>query len=185
MQARTAYISSLGTTGLLIASSLLLSLALGVLLTFDGWPTHGDSHAQEVTVRPAARPAAPHARSDRLARGAAVASRALGRAASPRSRRDASAPSPRTGSPDGGAVVSTLPAPAVGPRHLNPGPAQSGQGTRVVATNSHPASRGGPLPLPGMVQVVVPPAAVPPAADATLDDAHRRVVGALASTGAG
>jgi hypothetical protein len=49
VKAGTAYISSLGTTGLLIASSILLLLIGGTIVAFDGWPD-GDASAEPAFV---------------------------------------------------------------------------------------------------------------------------------------
>ena len=48
VRAGKAYISSLGTTGLLIASSLLLLVVVGTFLAFDQWPE--DAAADTVVV---------------------------------------------------------------------------------------------------------------------------------------
>jgi hypothetical protein len=39
LRAGKAYISSLGTTGLLVASSVILLVVVGALIAFDAWPT--------------------------------------------------------------------------------------------------------------------------------------------------
>jgi hypothetical protein len=185
MRARTAYISSLGTTGILIASSLMLSLALGAFLSFDGWPTQADGHVQDVAV-PAAAPALPSAALGRRV-GAAhhrSASRAHARRGGARSarRRGRVVPVPGGGGSHGGRVVSALPAPAVGPRHLGDDSTEAAEGTKVATPTAHPVSTGGGrLALPAVAPALVPAVDRPPAADATLDDAHSRVVQAIAS----
>ena len=50
MKAGKAYISSLGTTGLLIASSLALLLVGGTIVAFDRWPNDEPSGAEVVAV---------------------------------------------------------------------------------------------------------------------------------------
>ena len=50
MQARKAYISSLGTTGVLIASSLLLLAVVGALVAFDRWPNQAAADPLTVQV---------------------------------------------------------------------------------------------------------------------------------------
>jgi uncharacterized membrane protein YgcG len=50
VKAGKAYISSLGTTGLLIASSLLLLLVVGTILAFDRWPHDEPSQADVVAI---------------------------------------------------------------------------------------------------------------------------------------
>ena len=54
MRAGKAYISSLGTTGLLIASSLLLLMVVGAFVAFDSWP--GQAAADPEVVSIAAEP---------------------------------------------------------------------------------------------------------------------------------
>jgi len=49
VKAGKAYISSLGTTGLLIASSVLLLLVVGTLFAYDRWPD-GDESAEPAIV---------------------------------------------------------------------------------------------------------------------------------------
>ena len=59
MRAGKAYISSLGTTGLLIASSLLLLAVVGAFVAFDRWPDHAAADTQVVPIAgapPAAEP---------------------------------------------------------------------------------------------------------------------------------
>lgn len=59
MRAGKAYISSLGTTGLLIASSLLLLAVAGAFFAFDRWPDHAAADSEVVPIAPG--PAAPEA----------------------------------------------------------------------------------------------------------------------------
>src|SRR4051812_42149855 len=47
MKAGKAYISSLGTTGLLLTSSLMLLVVVGALIAFDAWPTDGSANNPE------------------------------------------------------------------------------------------------------------------------------------------
>jgi hypothetical protein len=82
MRARVAYISSLGTTAILVAAALLMLAVVGALVAFKGWPGSangavvqqvplgpGTGAAHTVLVRPAAltrrvvrvRPSAAHA----------------------------------------------------------------------------------------------------------------------------
>jgi hypothetical protein len=56
MRARLAYISSLGTTTILVAAAVLLLGVVGAIVAFDGWPG-GETGATVQTV-PLARPAA-------------------------------------------------------------------------------------------------------------------------------
>jgi hypothetical protein len=50
VRAGKAYISSLGTTGLLVASSAMLLVVAGSLFAFDGWPVGQRSQAEIVSV---------------------------------------------------------------------------------------------------------------------------------------
>jgi hypothetical protein len=61
MRARFAYISSLGTTAILVAAALLMLVLVGAIVGFRGWPGGaGDSPVHSV-------PLAPSAPSDRVA----------------------------------------------------------------------------------------------------------------------
>jgi hypothetical protein len=73
MSARKAYISSLGTTGLLVAAALAMLIVVGALVAFDRWPTQAIAEAESVPVArtPADRVRATEARRDATAdRGA-------------------------------------------------------------------------------------------------------------------
>ena len=50
MRAGKAYISSLGTTGVLIASSLLLLAVVGAMLAFDRWPDNAVAETDVVAI---------------------------------------------------------------------------------------------------------------------------------------
>ena len=50
MRAGKAYISSLGTTGVLIASSLLLLAVVGAMLAFDRWPDNAAAETDVVAI---------------------------------------------------------------------------------------------------------------------------------------
>jgi hypothetical protein len=50
MSARKAYISSLGTTGLLIAAALAMLIVVGALVAFDRWPSQAVAEAESVPV---------------------------------------------------------------------------------------------------------------------------------------
>jgi hypothetical protein len=52
MTARKAYISSLGTTGLLVAAALAMLIVVGALVAFDRWPTQAIAEAESVPVTP-------------------------------------------------------------------------------------------------------------------------------------
>ena len=166
MQARKAYISSLGTTGLLVASSLLILVVVGALVAFDRWPNQAAAETETVpitdTTPRAVRPADPArvlAGAERRAATRALAgshsARAL-RAASRRAAAGANLGRAGTGSGSAtagatsGAVISDLPAP-------DTAPAQSGSPAQATApgagSSSSPGSGplgggGSPLPLP-------------------------------------
>lgn len=50
MRAGKAYISSLGTTGLLVASSLLLLSVVGALVAFDRWPSQAAAEPETMAI---------------------------------------------------------------------------------------------------------------------------------------
>ena len=50
MSARRAYISSLGTTGLLVAAALSMLIVVGALVAFDRWPSHAVAEAEAVPI---------------------------------------------------------------------------------------------------------------------------------------
>jgi hypothetical protein len=116
LKAGKAYISSLGTTGLLIASSLLLLVVVGTLIAFDAWPS-GESAAQPDTIAIAQteraevkkKPAAPSKTSATERAAERRAERAERRAAVKRKKRaaarDRSEKSDGSGGPSGGRPV--------------------------------------------------------------------------------
>jgi hypothetical protein len=170
MRAGKAYISSLGTTGLLIASSVLLLLVVGAFVAFDSWPTQATAVPEEVAIGDAPRPEVVRSRVPDRADAARHSARI--RARRTRARRakshasDPSAP--------GGRVLAALPAPAVGPRHL-PDPAQpTASAAPPDARPSQPASVA-PPPLPLLGQPVVLPAGELPGGSATLDAVVKRI----------
>ena len=146
MKAGKAYISSLGTTGLLIASSVLLLMVVGTLVAFDGWPSGSAGGAEEVAIGEAepirpARSASAERREARAERRRAAAER--GRAARVRSRRaarTATGEREARGAP-ADAVVSDLPAPDSDP---NGGRPQGGGAADGVGTRSGGSSGDGP-----------------------------------------
>ena len=143
MKAGKAYISSLGTTGLLIASSLLLLLVVGTLVAFDRWPEDEGARADDVAVG-AERAVEARPDSDRQtrararARGRARAERR--RAAATRRRQAREAPSTDATETSSGTVldpvISNLPAPVAD------GSAGPGAGTGSAAGGS-PGGGGG------------------------------------------
>ena len=57
MRAGKAYISSLGTTGVLIASSLLMLAVVGAFVAFDRWPELAEADSDVVPITAEAPPA--------------------------------------------------------------------------------------------------------------------------------
>ena len=172
MRAGKAYISSLGTTGLLIASSVILLLVVGAFVAFDSWPTQGAVVPEEVAIAAAPRPEVVRTRVTGL--GASQLERRAPRASSGHAQSRAAG----RGGPDR-RVLATLPTPEVGPRHLSdPRPAANGAPPRDTSP-THPTSVPA-LPLVG--QPIVPLAAEVPAS-ATLGDVADRVAGTTPAVG--
>lgn len=68
MRATRAYLASLGTTGLLLASSLLILVVVGAIVAFDGFPGGGESDEPErIVIEPRDGEPAPDAGPDQLA----------------------------------------------------------------------------------------------------------------------
>jgi hypothetical protein len=119
VKAGKAYISSLGTTGLLIASSLLLLAVCGTIVAFDRWPDDEGSRADVVAVDGSERavPASEVTERRRAARARATERRRT-RAATQRRRARAKAKAARATdgrsahvAPLADPVISDLPAP--------------------------------------------------------------------------
>jgi hypothetical protein len=89
MRARVAYISSLGTTAILVAAALLMLAVVGAIVAFRGWP--GAANAAGVQSVPLTSP---------LTRASAtlVVTRRVASSALALSRRRAPAGSPRSAS---------------------------------------------------------------------------------------
>jgi hypothetical protein len=160
MRARTAYISSLGITGLSIASSLSLLLVVGAIVAFDGWPTLRAETPTDMAIglirAPGAEPAVVRVgvRAARSDRPAAARRRVLRRRRPPARRTPARVEVLGTGSE----VVSDLPAPVAVPS------ARTGKPPPVPIQPVHTTSSA-PLVAPdaGVTAPPVAPAAVPPA----------------------
>ena len=168
MSARKAYISSLGTTGLLVAAALAMLIVVGALVAFDRWPTLATAEAESVqiadegteVIRRAAKPRA-------LARSGATAPAATGafarassdalRAAAARAGRVERAI--RSAEPGSSArvkdpVVSDLPAPDSAADVPAQSPAAAPDGTSAPGTGT-PGGAGSPV-------LTLPPAPVNP-----------------------
>ena len=143
MKTGKAYISSLGTTGLLIASSVLLLLVCGTLVAFDRWPDDEPSRADVVAVDGSDR--ATRAREVIAERRRAAGARAVERrrrAAAQRRRAAGRAPAARGGkeskaAPVADPVISNLPAPD---SDGSPGPPSGGS---AAPTAGAPGAGGG------------------------------------------
>lgn len=160
MRARTAYISSLGTTGVLIAAALAMLVLVGALVAFDRWPSHAVAEAETVPIAddgPAAirRAAAP---SHVIAAAAEAAgptpatsdsADAVGGAAARAGRLESrfAAPSAPRSSARSGAdpVVSALPAPDTAGEPSAPG---AGPAAPTADPAQQPSGPAAPLPGP-------------------------------------
>jgi hypothetical protein len=139
VKAGKAYMSSLGTTGLLIASSVLLLLVVGTILAFDRWPDGEPAGTEVVAVDLPGRPASAGTVSTALARAARRVTAERRRAAASlrrraRARAAAANHDHRPTGPGAELVISDLPAPdsdatAGGPA-TGGGPVTDGQSTR-------------------------------------------------------
>jgi hypothetical protein len=143
VKAGKAYISSLGTTGLLVASSVLMLIVVGTIVGFDRWPAGSQYGSDTVAIDGAdqSRPARTVVTGRRRTR--AEHRRALAR------RRDARARARLTRSGRGdaapaldGTVVSGLPAPDSDPLGGGPMGGTPGGGSSV-GTRSGGAAVGG------------------------------------------
>src|SRR5436309_15371061 len=87
MRARVAYISSLGTTAILVAAALLMLAVVGAIVAFRGWPGAANAEGvQSVPLTPSLTRASASLVSTRVHRVRAVV-RAAGRLASGRTGR--------------------------------------------------------------------------------------------------
>jgi hypothetical protein len=174
MSARKAYISSLGTTGLLVAAALAMLVVVGALVAFDRWPTQAIAEAESV---PIARDGADSSRASTASRtlepsrvalanpvpatrSRAVLQGAAARAGSTSTEAPASAPGARAPAASD-PVVSDLPAPDSEPG----GPAQQ----PAPAAASTPQVPSSPDPRPPVIEL--PPGSLEPTAGDGLTDA--------------
>jgi hypothetical protein len=144
MRAAKAYITSLGTTGLLLCCSLLLLSVVGALVSFDAWPTTDTSVPETVAIGPAGpiaetRPAGSAGAVGGVRADSAKRARRDRRAA--RTRRHAAA----AGSGSGDRVISGLPAPESRPtavRSPDAGSAEPSGGAPAPTPQSGPGTGG-------------------------------------------
>jgi hypothetical protein len=159
LKAGKAYLSSLGTTGLLVASSLILLVVVGALIAFDAWPDGAAAGKPEDvalgTTKVASDVKAAHAHSSpstapraTLSRGARVTGRASARTTRSRSGKAVARDEgrPISGSGD---VVSSLPHPTTdsnggsGGHPLPPATTPSAPGPPPVSLPTSTASSAG------------------------------------------
>src|SRR4051812_1923549 len=171
MSARKAYISSLGTTGLLIAAALAMLIVVGALVAFDRWPTQAVAEAESVPVTGDGVGAGHQSGESRafvrtgpFARSSAVSAKrsaaALRRMAARAGRVDATSSIPAPAAeviheP----IVSDLPAPDSAPST----PAPAAPAPQQQAPASPPAA-----PVPDTKPPAIGPGELAPAAEATL-----------------
>lgn len=178
MRAGKAYISSLGTTGLLVASSLLLLVVVGALVAFDRWPSQAAAQPPE-TIALSGDDGGPGAEAGRVGAGvvrslsgpdlrgagAVAALPRVGRAAAAAGGENRVAGGSSAMTPVHDPVVSGLPAPDTAPGGSG---SAAGPGTGVTPAPRAPAPAAPSLPLPdtGAVTGLIPGGA-PVAGDGT------------------
>src|SRR4051794_41224458 len=122
MSVNRAYITSLGTTAILVASSLLVLAVTSTIVAFDGWPGHSAAAAVDrVTVKVPAVAAQPVPAASASSVTAATRTRvtAAGVAGTPGARRappPPPAPPPGQPLPGGGGTTSGTGTPTGSPR---------------------------------------------------------------------
>ena len=172
MSARKAYISSLGTTGLLIAAALAMLIVVGALVAFDRWPTQAVAEAESVPITGDAANASNQAGEPRAftrtglpARLTAISdkrSRAVLRRAAARAGRVESTVGPAPAVSE--TIVSDLPAPNTAPSATAPAaPAQQ--------QASAPAPQTPTLPDKTPPAITLPPGSLAPATEDGVADA--------------
>lgn len=139
MKAGKAYITSLGTTGLLVASSVMLLIVVGALVAFDGWPTsEANSPPETVAVDGGDTERVVARRRIARERRAVDASSDRARPRSSGGAREAERPGPAE-SDDIGVVISPLPAPDTRPGGSGGGSRNAGAGGESPARDDPPA----------------------------------------------
>lgn len=141
MRATRAYLASLGTTGLLVLSSVLLLVLGSALVTFNGWPGGSDgTEPESVVVQAAPLERDPNTGPEGVAAAAAPAAEAVADAAPapPAQAPVTTAPDDRDG--DGGGT----PAP---PDDVDVTPPAPGPGTPSDPTDTPPSPPPPPPPV--------------------------------------
>jgi len=154
VKAGKAYISSLGTTGLLVASSMLLLVVVGALVAFDRWPTGASSGQADAIVIGAAddvtrfRAVSAERRRARMERRRAARVRSARRVARIRAARHDVQTEGGASALPGGPVISGYMPPDSGPGGGTGGAAGGGSPPRGSAgtPGSAPGTAGGGAP---------------------------------------
>src|SRR5947209_16012115 len=162
MRARVAYISSLGTTAILVAAALLMLAVVGAIVAFRGWP--GAANAQGVQSVPLSPPLSAASETLVVSRvdrtGAGVGRSAGAVAARTAAGRLSTAGLVKVTGPSvvaGVVKVTSGPGPAIQPVYLQSGrpvssfPPPTGRNPVTVPFPSGSSGGGpnGPVPLPG------------------------------------
>jgi hypothetical protein len=164
MRARVAYISSLGTTAILVAAALLMLAVVSAIVAFRGWP--GDANGATVQTVPLA----PHQSSQRVAVVRfSPAALSLGRSANARAARRAAAKRLDKAGGSGPHGVPGLGMQPVTLAPMTPQPSSiahvpQGQ-TQAAQQNGGGGQPDGPAPGDGGVPLSLPSSSAPPAAD--------------------
>jgi hypothetical protein len=160
MRATRAYLASLGTTGLLVLSSVLLLVLGSTLVAFEGWPGGSESEGPEsVVVQTAQVEPEPGTGPEQVAQVAAPAAESVA-AAAPEPPAEAPAAGVLDGDAEGDGPGSP-PRDVDGTPQPSPGPPND-PGDAPPPDRSNPSDPGG-VPLPGGGNVFPP-------GDATLVD---------------
>jgi hypothetical protein len=160
MRARVAYISSLGTTAILVAAAMLMLVVVGAIVAFRGWPDGASgSGVQSVPLAPQTGPAntvlgRPVAFTTRVVRVRPAALVAVA------SRRTASTAGLVKQPSGGGPIVHGLVMESVPGATMHPASPRSGDPAGPPVPVANPGGPGpGPAPVPANPAVPLP---VPP-----------------------
>ena len=175
MRAGKAYITSLGTTAMLVASSVLLLVVVGALIAFDGWPSSNAYSTPETVAIGKGDPERVVAKR-RLARERRAAELRRDRARDRRARGNRSRSRSDGGARDAGdRVISDLPAPDSRP---GLGGGRGATGAEPVA-GAVPAVPGGGAGGDAVGQVGGTVGTVDPQAGTTIGETGDAISGAI------
>jgi hypothetical protein len=162
MRARVAYISSLGTTAILVAAALLMLAVVGAIVTFRGWPGAANADGvQSVPLTPSLTRASASLLATRVHRPRAVVRTTAARPVSARSGRLSTAGLVKVVGPrtlPGVVKVTSGPGPSIRSVYPSPGrpsfpsfppPAGRNPVTVPFPATSSGGGAGGPVSLPG------------------------------------